>query len=722
MSEQMQECEAKLEQPKGFLVVSKEQAGEQQQAQQEIAFESAQHMQIASTQQQLQVQNANFKKQPQEHTAQRTQNKTASTQLLQSVENTAVEKQQSLHQSSAEHVVIMQKTTADLLQQQQTTTMEIIQKQQQNMEIVQLQQEQIMKNMEIVQQQIQQNATNMDTMQQQRQNAHNNGNAIENTCDGQHVGKQQQQQNMNLSQQQIENAEFVHEQQQIVGNVEIVQQQQEQQQEQEQMVYQDQLSVENVGNIKSSPNSKQKMYSIEFKLAVLNWLKENDNNVSKTGKHFKIDRKRIRDWKAQEQLLVKCQNKSTRFRIKARKAKYPELEKKLLEWITQRIDGSQNSKDQNQDQNVNQNLNKKEFVDYQMLISEARKIGCELNLPSTFQYSMSWVNNFMKRNKLTTRKVKQDKQKQNQQKTLQKNENQIEKRLTIFPIRQNFEQQTVTLEAPQINQFQSVNYFTFQQNLGDNSIPLEQPQEQQIVPNIGYFTVQQDGTVLQNTHAMVQPNMVQQSGTFLQPSLGMVQQNMVQQYAMEIPPQSTAFYDANNQIEQGNGMVQQYGMIKVPHSTTVLHGTDQDGTVLQSSHGTVQQYTMQIPQSIVPQSTLDSPVPMDISPLQNFHQSIAYFPMQSIPMDQIPTENIITIQQNTQQINDDNSQKQNLEILQLQEGGEEVVLNESEIMQTKDSNSGVGVNKDFIAYGTSVVVSTVEQNQSVEQSEAQTDK
>ena len=45
-------------------------------------------------------------------------------------------------------------------------------------------------------------------------------------------------------------------------------------------------------------------YTVKFKLDVLSWYRQNGNNKKRTADHYKIDRKRIREWLEQEEELL----------------------------------------------------------------------------------------------------------------------------------------------------------------------------------------------------------------------------------------------------------------------------------------------------------------------------------------------------------------------------------------------------------------------------------
>ena len=83
---------------------------------------------------------------------------------------------------------------------------------------------------------------------------------------------------------------------------------------------------------------KRKSYTIRFKSQVLKKLEENGGNISQTSRDFNIDRKIIRRWLSQRDLIVdsvrnRAINISSRRNIRGGKAQYPELEDAIMEFI-----------------------------------------------------------------------------------------------------------------------------------------------------------------------------------------------------------------------------------------------------------------------------------------------------------------------------------------------------------------------------------------------------
>ena len=83
---------------------------------------------------------------------------------------------------------------------------------------------------------------------------------------------------------------------------------------------------------------KRKSYTIQFKSQVLKKLKENGGNISQTSRDFNIDKKIIRRWLSQRDLIVdsvrnRAINISSCHNIQGGKAQYPELEDAIMEFI-----------------------------------------------------------------------------------------------------------------------------------------------------------------------------------------------------------------------------------------------------------------------------------------------------------------------------------------------------------------------------------------------------
>ena len=83
---------------------------------------------------------------------------------------------------------------------------------------------------------------------------------------------------------------------------------------------------------------KRKSYTIRFKSQVLKKLEENGGNISQTSRDFNIDRKIIRRWLSQRDLIVdsvrnRAINISSHCNIRGGKAQYPELEDTITEFI-----------------------------------------------------------------------------------------------------------------------------------------------------------------------------------------------------------------------------------------------------------------------------------------------------------------------------------------------------------------------------------------------------
>ena len=82
-------------------------------------------------------------------------------------------------------------------------------------------------------------------------------------------------------------------------------------------------------------SGKRRNYSFEYKLAAFNYLKF--ASVEKTAKEFKVDTKRIREWREAknklESLNATGDGKRKRLEGGGRKVHSEELERRLVQWI-----------------------------------------------------------------------------------------------------------------------------------------------------------------------------------------------------------------------------------------------------------------------------------------------------------------------------------------------------------------------------------------------------
>ena len=77
-------------------------------------------------------------------------------------------------------------------------------------------------------------------------------------------------------------------------------------------------------------------YTVQFKILVVDWLRKNDRNVSKTAQKFEIDRKRVREWDKNYDKLL--ENKTGQLAKKrkigcGRKPLSVDLDVKLFEFL-----------------------------------------------------------------------------------------------------------------------------------------------------------------------------------------------------------------------------------------------------------------------------------------------------------------------------------------------------------------------------------------------------
>ena len=93
--------------------------------------------------------------------------------------------------------------------------------------------------------------------------------------------------------------------------------------------------LENSKKNSSHKGKKVRSYTIDFKLAVVDFAK-NHNNCA-TARHFGIDKKQVRNWSRQEQELRRVENADVRRTLKGkgRKLQYPMVDTMLLSWLVE---------------------------------------------------------------------------------------------------------------------------------------------------------------------------------------------------------------------------------------------------------------------------------------------------------------------------------------------------------------------------------------------------
>ena len=131
----------------------------------------------------------------------------------------------------------------------------------------------------------------------------------------------------------------------------------------------------------SHVGKKINSYSTEFKLEAVRFAVECNSNY-KAAKKFNVDRKRIREWRANQSKLESASCKRKRLDGPGRKPFDLDIEEVLLEWVhEQRSNGF--------------------CVSRKMIRSKARFLHeekCkEMELPPTFMASIGWVQKFMTR-------------------------------------------------------------------------------------------------------------------------------------------------------------------------------------------------------------------------------------------------------------------------------------------------------------------------------------
>ena len=118
-------------------------------------------------------------------------------------------------------------------------------------------------------------------------------------------------------------------------------------------------------------------YSASFKLQVVKFVSDNSNN-SAASRKFGMDEKLVRDWRRKIDNIKSLPK--TKCADCGRKCQWPELEKKVVEWV---------------EENRKSGL----AVTRNLIHLHAKKTAQQMNIDN-FLVSSGWCTRFMKRNKL----------------------------------------------------------------------------------------------------------------------------------------------------------------------------------------------------------------------------------------------------------------------------------------------------------------------------------
>ena len=127
-------------------------------------------------------------------------------------------------------------------------------------------------------------------------------------------------------------------------------------------------------------------YSVSFKLQVVKFASDNSNN-SAASRKFGIDEKLVRDWRRKIDNIKSLPK--TKCADRGRKCQWPELEKKVVEWV---------------EENRKSGL----AVTRNLIRLHAKKTTQQMNIDN-FLVSSGWCTQFMKRNKLVLRQKTKNK-------------------------------------------------------------------------------------------------------------------------------------------------------------------------------------------------------------------------------------------------------------------------------------------------------------------------
>ena len=120
--------------------------------------------------------------------------------------------------------------------------------------------------------------------------------------------------------------------------------------------------------------ASKRSYDLSFKLKVIEKAERIGNRPA--SRHFKVDERRIREWrKKKDALTSESEGKRNKRRLSGggRKVKYEDKDQKLMEWITQ------------------------ESRDRRVSRREIMEKGAELFGDDDFRFSRGWLEKFMKR-------------------------------------------------------------------------------------------------------------------------------------------------------------------------------------------------------------------------------------------------------------------------------------------------------------------------------------
>ena len=135
-------------------------------------------------------------------------------------------------------------------------------------------------------------------------------------------------------------------------------------------------------------------YTVETKLSVIRWHKDNQSSINNTSKHFDIDRKRVREWLLKEPELqansVGAQKKKKR--LSEGTPRSLELDDQVLDYLLdERADGMSVSNTQ--------------------LMKKAAAIASTMADMGDFKASSGWLNRWKKRNRISLRRGTNESQK-----------------------------------------------------------------------------------------------------------------------------------------------------------------------------------------------------------------------------------------------------------------------------------------------------------------------
>eukprot|EP00731_Ephydatia_muelleri_P018609 Em0011g649a len=135
------------------------------------------------------------------------------------------------------------------------------------------------------------------------------------------------------------------------------------------------------------------MYTVDFKLKVLDWYHKNGESGHVTSKHFEIDRRMLRNWLAKEDCMKKTRcRKEKKHLYPASKGPHAAVDAAVLAYLTDERSAGRP-------------------VSNKQLRAKTMEEATKLNVPASFKASDMWLKRWKKRNHVSMQMATNDSQK-----------------------------------------------------------------------------------------------------------------------------------------------------------------------------------------------------------------------------------------------------------------------------------------------------------------------